>query len=145
MSRRSRNITVREGTSERNWYVLAGHVALSILLTGYVGIMFFETGAFAAGVTIAVALLVLFVASIAAAGALFRDAAYLRGTTGRWNPDWWYYLGGGFGIPVLAGVATNVLFSGGMGYGIGMIGIGLCGTAMSTVYLYRRHKFIGVP
>lgn len=147
MARRHRDVTVRDGTSEKHWYGLAGFLALSsvgyLFGIGYIiefGISDtnFIPGGMLGGVNMMVGgsgtVLII---------EMFKDSAYVRDTR-RWSPKWWYY--GGVPITVSA-IAVGVGWVLG-----GFVGAALClnvlGPAMflsHARYLYDRHRHVGVP
>ena len=139
-----RNVTIRDGTGEQYWYLLAGYLAIAILIAGANVFAVIQTGsAAAAGGGVAIFLFVLSAGGLLTYPAIFKDAAYLRGTN-QWPVKWWYYILFGLGVPaVLYGVllAANVDLA-------GLVGIGSHGVtagAGSAHYLYQRHKIVGVP
>ncbi|MGZ0745747.1 hypothetical protein [Haloparvum sp. AD34] len=141
MSRRQH--TIREGTSEKYWYTLAGYIAvcgitlIAALITGI------EAGGEAAGSVLGGGISIVSILGIVVYPALFKDSAYVRGM-GYWRPKWWKYIGAGLGIPLLVYllISTAGLFGAPI-FAFIVHAITASGTA--TVYLYQRHKRIGVP
>lgn len=83
--------------------------------------------------------------SLATIPALFKDSTYLRETSRRWQPQWWYYIGGGLAPAVVFFIASDLLGGGVGGIALGLLGLLVGTVAMNAVYLYRRHQNIGVP
>ena len=105
---------------------------------------YLQTGsAVAAGSTIPILLFVLSAGGLLTYPAIFKDAAYLRGT-GAWQVRWWRYVLFGLGVPIVTYAAlttANIELA-------GLIGIGSHGVtaaAGSIHYLYERHRRVGVP
>lgn len=143
---RNANVTVREGMSEKNWQYLAGYVAIGVLTLIITGIAAFQGAITAVGPVIGILLLVIFVGAFGTYITLFQDAAYIRDTRGRWNPQWWYYIIGGIGTPIVVyllgqQIIQDIILSA----TLGMIAHAISASVMSAVYLYNRHKHIGVP
>ena len=140
----SQGYTIRDGTSEKHWYALAGYIVVMSGLLLYSGWVVASEPGGGDGVLIALLFMAAAVVSAAVAINLFKDSAYVRGT-GVWFPKWWYYLG----IPSVLGIFG---FTGGWIYEDGAIGfvvlIFIFPLAMyfaSMVYLFHRHKAVGVP
>jgi len=142
-----RDVTVREGTSEKYWYTLAGYTAIAILAILYNIYIFSRSGinVQAAGMMSALSIFGVSAIGLVTYPALFKDSAYLRGTRSGWKPKWWNYLAIGLGIPVLAAIVSSFL---GIAIGGGVIGVMvhvITAPVMSGYYLYNRHQMIGVP
>lgn len=144
-----RDVTVRDGTSEKYWYTLAGYVAL--VLVGLVGsvwtLLQFQSAeaTVAGGFTVAIFALVLSGLGLVTYPALFKDSAYVRATSRRWEPQWWYYIGFGVGVPILVYAVASVAGAGSVGGVLALYGHAVSAGVMSASYLYQRHQYIGVP
>lgn len=148
MKRGGRSVTLRSGTSERNWYLIAGYVFLGV---GGTLFAFYQLatadsgyGTNLAGATLSTVIIAMVLLSVPAFAALFRDSAYVRGTSRRWYPRWWIYIG----TPIGIGVA--VMFVADMAnfvYGgpIAMLIYSVLAPVSCGYYLYNRHNTIGVP
>jgi len=90
---RNRNLTIREGTSEKNWYFLAGYVALGIITVLLTITTIVQGGSYSIGAMIGLLIMAISVLGLGTYLALFKDAAYIRDTRSRWGPKWWYYIG----------------------------------------------------
>lgn len=77
--------------------------------------------------------------------AIFRDSAYLRGTRGGWRPKWWNYTLGGIGVPIVVFFGGAVFLSTSEGLMFAFLLHSISAPAASVHYLYKRHKFVGVP
>jgi len=143
-SRSSRGVTIREGTSERNWYLNAAYVAFAIIGVIYTAFTIQAAGGAAGSFAIALVLFGLALGGLATFGSLFRDSAYLRGTHAGWRPKWWYYIGApvGTGI-VIAFLGIEVL--GELGIGLAIMVFAFACLASNVYYLYNRHQYVGVP
>lgn len=147
---RHSNVTIRSGTGERNWYVLAGYLAFGIL-----GIIYFlvilqqgfgdSAGSNAAGLFGGVVVLGLSLGGLVIYPALFKDAAYVNDTRRRWSPQWWYYLLGGLGTPLAIYFILAFGMPGTLAFAGAMMTHAVSATVVSAVYLYRRHQYLGVP
>lgn len=142
-----RDITVREGTSEKYWYTLAGYIAICILAVFYNVYIFAQAGGNVqtAGLMSGFSIIAVSGLGLITYPALFKDSAYLRGTNRSWKPKWWYFFGIGLGIPALASAVVPFV---GVGFGGGVVGAMLhvlTAPVMAGYYLYKRHKHIGVP
>jgi len=140
----SRQNTIREGTSEKHWYLPVGYIALAILIGATMVYASVQTGsAAAAGAGAAIFLFVLSAGGLITYPALFKDAAYLRGTS-NWQVKWWRYIGGGLLTPVVVyGALMGVEVS-----NAGTLAIfshGATALIANAHYLYRRHQIVGVP
>lgn len=141
----SRGFTVREGTGEKNWYVIAVYIALTIVLLLYSTWTYYKMGEMGASVAFAILFFVLAIGGLVSFGALFKDSAYLRGTAAGWNPKWWYYIGG----PVAASIVVYAVheatryatYSGAMAF----FTFAVAALVSNAYYLFNRHKKIGVP
>lgn len=150
--KRGHDVTIREGTKETYWYVLAGYGVLAIielLLILYL-ILQAATGAsqqsiMAWGATVVLWYFVLSLAGLITYPALFKDAAYLRGVGSYWNPEWWRYLLIGIGPPIALVFVGTVLTSSMEAFAWAAASHGLSAGAMCVLYLYRRHEHYGVP
>ncbi len=143
---RNRNLTIREGTSEKNWYFLAGYVALGIITVLLTITTIVQGGSYSIGAMIGLLIMAISVLGLGTYLALFKDAAYIRDTRSRWGPKWWYYIGGGFGTPfAVYFVATALPQLSGFAGVVALVAHALSASVMSGVYLYRRHQHIGVP
>lgn len=141
-----RDVTIREGTGEKHWYIIAGYVAFATIGVIYIGGSAYYLGGTAGGVAAGLVIVGLFLGGLVSFISLFKDSAYLRGGRHSWRPRWWYYIA----VPVLIGA---IGFVGGEAVGLGarggmtaaVIGFGPAALISNLVYLYRRHKRIGVP
>lgn len=153
MSRRKRShqVTIREGTSEKYWYTLAAYLAVFGIFVAYFAYMVItiseaqsSTALVAGSFVLALGLLLLMILALGVYPALFKDSAYVRGSNYRWKPKWWYHISAGFGIPLvvaLLGSTADV----GSGAALGITIFPLTTAAIATHYLYRRHEHVGVP
>jgi len=149
-SRSSRGTTIREGTGEKNWYVMAGYVAISIFAIGFIAWSTYQAGAVGGTVAFTVAILGLSVVSLVTYPAIFRDSAYLRGTAAGWNPKWWFYIGGPILAVVVVYIATEAIgietatteVSGGV---MSIFVLPVATAVSNAYYLYQRHRYVGVP
>lgn len=148
MARRNQ-ITVREGTGERNWYPLVGYVVVAILATVYVTVSYLgtesESGVQLLGAIYGVILFLISVGGVVVYPALFKDSAYLRGIRSGWNPKWWRYIAVGAGPPVLFVLGGAAVRAGGTGVGAALLVHPATAVVVSLVYLYNRHRYVGVP
>lgn len=145
MPGRHRDVTIREGTSEKNWYPIAGYLAITIGGTALALFMAVQGASVtSASGLMAIVFLVIVFGGVLVMPALFKDAAYVRDTRRGWRPKWWYYIGAPF---VAGGVAYSV--AGAIDPGTELLGALLVFIptvfAAHALYLYRRHKFLGVP
>jgi len=143
MSRHDQH-TIRKGTGEKYWYVLAGYLAVGILVLGANVVALIQTRNPAIiGGTIATLLFVLSAGGLITYPALFKDAAYLRGT-GSWQVRWWRYMLFGLGIPfvLFAGLSLGEIDAAAL---VGLGSHGFTAAAGSAHYLYQRHHRVGVP
>jgi len=149
--RGSRQVTIREGTSEKHWYTLSGYLAVVTLGFGfsiYTGLNAgvaesSPTGLFGTVLGLVVVVAALF--GLAVYPAIFKDSAYVKGTR-QWRPSWTRYLGLGIGVPVVAVLAAPFLgFGPLMGVSLGFLIHSITAPATATLYLYRRHRFVGTP
>lgn len=142
-----RDITVREGTSEKYWYTLAGYVAVCIVFS--LGIVYAlltvdGTATTAIAATVGIYIFVLSFLGLMVYPALFKDSAYVRAAT-RWNPKWWKYITIGIGLPV-AVVFVGPLIGDQAGAGaIALMLHPFTAGGVAAHYLYKRHEFVGVP
>lgn len=144
MTRRHRDITVRKGTSERHWYMIAGYLAAVVLgVPTAIALALGGNSVGAASILFGVTLIFVF-GGLLVMPALFKDAAYVRDTRRGWRPKWWYYIGipiavGILTYPVVAAVAPDVAI------GAAFTNLALGAFISHSLYIYRRHKFVGVP
>lgn len=143
---RSSNVTIRDGTSERNWHFLAAYVAMGVFVVGVIAYTFSQGGSLGGGILSGVMIMLVSVIGLATYPALFRDSAYVRDTRRAWKPKWWYYLLGGLGTPVVfyAILQTTVTEPGVASVGA-IVAHALSASIISALYLYRRHQYLGVP
>jgi hypothetical protein len=149
-SRSSRGTTIREGTGEKNWYLIAAYVASSIIGVGFIAWSTYRVGAMGGTIAIVVVIIGLSAFALVTLPALFRDSAYLRGTAAGWNPKWWLYTSG----PVMTTVLIYVLVEA-AGIKIGTTEVSgefislfifpVATTVSNAYYLYQRHRYVGVP
>jgi len=150
MARRSNDVTVRSGTSERNWYYLAIYVAvglLAVLATLVSAASTWGTPQFSEtwGSTLGLGITVVAIGGIIIYPSLFRDSAYVRDTRTRWKPQWWYYLGGALAVPVAVFFVVNAVYSPALAFILAVISHSFSASIAAGLYLYRRHSFVGVP
>ncbi|WP_458209013.1 hypothetical protein [Haladaptatus sp. NG-SE-30] len=96
------------------------------------------------GVGALVILVVLGVGSLATFPALYRDARYLN-RTDRWDPNWWAYVAGGALTPLLDYLSGGFLFGPHVNLFLSVLSWLGSVASMCAVYLYRRHRAVGVP
>ncbi|WP_435359308.1 hypothetical protein [Haloarchaeobius sp. DFWS5] len=148
MARRSTHqVTVREGTGEKYWYTLAGHAAGTILAAAYIAwVLSGSPNSSVAGMFSGVIMLGLAVVSLSIYPALFKDSAYLRGTRARWKPEWWKYMAGGLGAPLVVYFAGKAAIWGAdVAFAFAVFAFVASSFAVSVSYLYNRHQYVGVP
>lgn len=130
---------------ELYWYVLAAYlVALALGAVAFLALIATtnKIGFIAVGGVGGLVLLIL--ASLPTFPALYRDVGYVRTATD-WNPNPWPYLLGGALTPVVGFVVGGDIFGPRINLVLSVLSwLGSVAT-MSLVYLYRRHRFVGVP
>lgn len=141
---RSQQHTIRQGTSEKHWYLSAGYLAVGILALAPGVMGYLQTGELAAaGSGVVIFTFVLTVGGLVTYPAIFKDAAYLRGTK-QWQVKWWYYIGFGLGVPVVVYILLTVGNIDDAGV-FAILGHGVSAFAANAHYLYSRHQIVGVP
>jgi hypothetical protein len=144
----TRNVTIRQGTSEKYWYTLAAYLAvviLGVLYSAYTLTQFSGEGAqIMQGTVIGLVLVAVSLLGLGTYPAMFKDSAYVRSTS-RWAPKWWYYIGGGFLTPVAVFFGASALASGAAAGALAVIVHAFSASTASAMYLYRRHQNLGVP
>jgi hypothetical protein len=145
----TRNVTIREGTSEKYWYTLAGYLAvvgLGILYAGGTMVSSFGSSNFETmtGTSVGLVIVGASLLGLVVYPALFKDAAYVRSTS-HWSPKWWYYIAGGFLTPVAVFFVISAASITALGGVLAVIVHGFSASAASGLYLYRRHQHVGVP
>lgn len=141
----ARDVTVRDGTSEKYWYTIAAYLAVAIIAILYSANTILSEGQPSVqAVALAVPLLAVTFGGLIIYPALFKDSAYIRDTRKTWNPKWWYYILFGLGIP-----AGLYAFTSGIGasaaFPTAVLSHALTAPITAAYYLYQRHKFLGVP
>lgn len=150
MARSSKTVVHREGTSTKYWYTLAGYFAGALLAIGYFIVTVAQmpktaNSSIVAGFTGAIVILGVSLFGLATYPALFKDSVYLRETNQRWQPQWWYYIGLALGTPIALYFVANTFLPSGEAATYALLVHAVSALTMSGVYLYRRHKYIGVP
>lgn len=144
MARRHQDVTVREGTSERHWQLIAGYLAIVIVGTP-LAIVLTLAGNVAGAATAILAVSVVFVfGGILVMPSLFKDSAYVRDTRRGWKPRWWYYIGVPLAIGMVSYPAASA-FVPDLAAGAAMANLSVAAFVSHAVYIYRRHKFLSVP
>lgn len=149
MARRQQSVTYREGTSKKYWYTIAGYLAVGVLGLLYVIFTWQSasggSGAKMAGMAGGIVLLLFSGGGLVIYPALFKDSAYLRESGSRWSPKWWYYILGGFGTPLATYFALNFGMKSMLAFTGAFLIHAVSATIVAGLYLYRRHKYVGVP
>ena len=130
---------------ELYWYVLAAYPVALVLAAVALLALFATTNGIGLVAVGGIGLLVLLVlASLPTFPALYRDAGYVGAVTD-WHPNPWVYLAGGALTPVVGFAVGGNLFGPRLNLVLSVLSwLGSVAT-MSLVYLYRRHRFVGVP
>ncbi|MFC7128450.1 hypothetical protein [Haloferax chudinovii] len=146
----SRQVRTTQRPSEKYWYTLAGYIALGVLGLIYFVIMYqqysgMEGGSFGIGFTAGFVLIGISALGLGIYPALFKDSMDLRSSRSRWKPKWWFYIGGGFLTPLLGYLVTVQLGYESLGLLLAVVAHAFSATVTSSLYLYRRHKYVGIP
>jgi hypothetical protein len=138
------NVTIREGTGEKNWYPIAGYSAIAVTGAVYIAFSAMQAGTLAASGAVFVVSILLLVGSLPVFWSLFKDAAYVRDTRAGWRPRWWYYIGvpfaATFGVYFIVDALTQDL-----GGAVALFAFIIVSVTSNLTYLYRRHTRVGVP
>lgn len=145
MSRQQHDVHVRSGFGEKYWMPIAGYITVAIIGLLYTTYMILNASGRAGGLVGGIWVLIISFGGVVIYPAVFKDAAYLRSTRQRFTPQWWKYILGGLIPPVLFVFAGPALGGQDLGVGLAIFAHALSATITGTVYLYRRHKFVGVP
>ncbi len=132
-------------TRELYWYVLAAYLfAIAFGIALFLGVVGLTNRLTVIGVGALVILFVLGLASFTTFPALYMDASYLR-EVDEWNPRWWVYAVGGAVTPIFSYFSGGFLFGPRVNLFLSVLSwLGSVAT-MCAVYLYRRHRAVGVP
>jgi hypothetical protein len=77
---------------------------------------------------------------------VFKDAIHIFHSENDWVPSWPRYFAFGFGVPLVWYALVTVVGSSFSGTPLVLVGVLVLSTAtMSVVYLYQRHRHIGLP
>lgn len=147
---KSARTTTHRGLRATNWLLLSAYVMIGILVVAVLVFWFLDasespSAARMAGVFGGVLLLLYSGGGILTYPASFKDAAYLRGTGGRWRPRWWRYIGFGVGAPTAAAIVATAVGASAIVAPLWILVHAASAWLMSAAYLYHRHEFVGVP
>lgn len=139
-----RTVTTRRVGDASHWHVMLGYLVAGYGGLAYVAYNAVNGNSLLAGSALAAVTLALALGGVWTMVKLFRDAMYLRRESRGWRPAWTKYIGGAVGVPVLAffagsqlGIAEAGVVSF-YGYVVGVL-------AANSLYLWRRHRFVGRP
>lgn len=132
-------------TRELYWYVLAAYLlAVGFGVAAFLALVGVTNRVTVIGVGAIAVVLALGLVSLATFPALYRDATHLR-RRGEWNPHWWLYVGGGALTPIVGYLSGGYVFGPRVNLLLSVLSwLGSVAT-MCAVYLYRRHRAVGVP
>lgn len=137
-------ITASTTREAKHWYVMFAYVIIGYGGLAWGGYQLATGNGLLAGSALAITAVALALGGVWTLAKLFRDAMHLRRHNRGWRPAWTRYIGVAVGVPVLAFVVGDQLDVSQAGmvafylYVLGTVGA-------NTVYLWRRHKFIGRP
>lgn len=126
------------------WYILAAQLVIGLLTLCYVAIIGLFSpiliGHIITGFIMGVTALI----SVAVYPSLFADVVYVNQVNVSWNPYWWYYFAFGFGTTF---TSYFILINSDRHFTPVLILTALIASTfvVSVVYLYKRHRHIGIP
>lgn len=140
------SVTVREGTSERYWYILSAYVSLTLIIAVLSPFVIEDLGLSAElGAGLGLVLFVLIGFALFTCICLFKDNAYVRGHHDTWRPRWWYYIGFALGVPFSLAAILTLFGSPAGGFGLGLLAIIPAVWGANVAWLYNRHRYVGIP
>ncbi|WP_101295877.1 hypothetical protein [Halegenticoccus soli] len=143
---RNPSVTGRARTGRRYWYVLAAQIVSGVVVTIYLAIAAAHVVVAPSDLLTGIVLSVASLLSVAVYPSLFKDAIYVNREHVEWEPRWWQYVGIGIGVTFLAYLAVRTVGRDEVLAPVLLLFVLIAVSAgISTVYLYRRHRAVGVP
>lgn len=137
--------TTAPKTKELYWYVLAAYLAaLGLGALAFLGVVVVTDKISIVAVAAVAIVTALALVSLPTFPALYKDTQYLDDATD-WDPRWWVYVGGGAGSPLVGFVAGGVALGPRVNLALSVLSWVASVAGMCVLYLYRRHRFVGVP
>jgi uncharacterized membrane protein len=140
------SVTGHPRTSHLYWYVLVVQVVVGTATLLYLGVAALEILVLLTDLITGLILAVAALVSVAAYPSLFKDAIYVNRANFSWKPRWWRYFAVGFGITFLAYYVVVIAARHPTVVPVVLLVVLVASSLLvSAIYLYNRHRYVGIP